>query len=457
MKRKITMALAVVLSVTFLFTACASNTVSPSTDTETPATSTSSTAGSTNGAPAELTMLVHQSRSVIGQSAFATGFFTALDKFIDENPNIKVTYEELDQTAYQTKITALGASDDMPDLFMLKGSWVSNFVDNGWVSDVTTELNADSTWKDSYIKGGFDSITRDGKVYGIPQESMTTSLVFYNSKMWADIGYNEFPTTWSELTKAVEKFKAKGITAFVMGNKANWPAESCWLSTLGDRFTGTEWTNSIINNKGAKFTDPDFVNALKTFQDFAKAGAFNVNINSIDDIEQNSVYFNKKAAAIVNGSWFISDMSSAPKDVNDDTKLAILPAVEGGKGDPMTASGGPAWFLSLSNKVTDANRQAAISLLKNLTDNRQADVTASMGGVTAWAKPTYDTTKVPALYNQYNELMQNVTAVPIYDATMESAVIEAMNVGLQELLINKKTPEQLASEIQREQDIVNAK
>jgi len=414
------MVLAVVLSVTFLFAACTSN---PVTETSQTATSSISSQASSSqvSTPVELTMLGHQSRSVIGESAFATGFFAALDKFTADNPNIKVTYEGLDQTAYQTKITALGAADDMPDLFMLKGSWVSNFVDNGWAIDVTADLDADATWKDAYIKGGFDSVTRDGKIYGIPQESMTTSLVYYNSKMWADIGYSEFPTKWSDLQEAAKKFKAKGTTAFVMGNKANWPAESCWLSTLGDRVTGTDWTNSIINKKGAKFTDPDFVSALKTFQDFAKLGAFNVNINSIDDTEQKTVYFKKDAAAIVNGTWFISDMSSAPADVKADTKIALLPSVEGGKGDAKAASGGPAWFLSLSSKVTD------------------------------------DKHKVPALYNQYKELMQSVAATPIYDASMESAVIEAMNVGLQELLINKKTPEQLAAEIQKEQDIVDAK
>lgn len=451
MKRKISMSLAVVLSVSLLFSACGSSKVSDSTPSQ---SATSTTAQAENTAPVELSMVGHQTRSEVGKAAFTTGFFAAMDQFTKDNPNVKINYEGLDQTAYQTKITALGAADDMPDLFMLKGSWVSNFVDNGWAVDISPELNADTAWKDGYIKGGFDGATRDDKVYGVPQESMTTSLVFYNAKMWSDIGYNEFPTTWADLGKAVEKFKAKGQTAFVMGNKPNWPAESCWLSTLGDRVTGTDWTNSIISNSGAKFTDPDFVKALTVFQDFAKAGAFNVNINSIDDMEQKTVYFNKNAAAIVNGTWFISDLQSAPKDVVENTKLAILPAVEGGKGNPKAASGGPAWFMSISNKVTDENRETAIALLKNLTDNHQADITASLGGVTAWANPTYDKSKVPAQFTQYNDLMKDVTATPIYDASMESAVIEAMNVGLQELLINKKTPQQLAEEIQREQDNV---
>lgn len=240
-----------------------------------------------------------------------------------------------------------------------------------------------------------------------------------------------------------------------MGNKPNWPAESCWLSTLGDRFTGPEWTQSILDGSGAKFTDEPFVKALTAFQELAQRGAFNEDINSIDDTEQNTVYFNKKAAAIVNGTWFIPTIdNSAPEDVKAATKLAILPSVEGGAEDQKTVSGGPAWFMALSSKVTDpAKRELAMDLLKALTDERQANVTASMGGVTAWANPEYDTAKVPALFNEYNDMIKDITAVQIYDACMDASVIETMNVGLQSLLIGEKAPEELAEEIQMEQEL----
>ena len=207
------------------------------------------------GGKTTLTLICHQSRSNIGEGGFTTGFFGALDAWQEEHPDVEVKVEEMDQTAYQTKINSLGASGDIPDLFMMKGSWTKTFVENGWVSDITAELDADQEWKNAYIKGGFDAATRDGKNYGVPQESMSTGMVYYNSDMWKEIGYETFPETWDELLDAVDKFKEKGITPFVMGNKPNWPAESCWLSTLGDRFTGPEWTQSILDGSGAKFTD----------------------------------------------------------------------------------------------------------------------------------------------------------------------------------------------------------
>jgi len=411
-------------------------------------------ASESSGEGIELSILSHQVRTEVGEGGFVTGFFSALDEYIEDNPEIAIAHEGLDQTAYQTKITSLGAANDMPDIFMLKGSWVNTFVDNGWVVDISAELNADPEWKNGYIQGGFDAVTKNGKIYGIPQESMTTSLVFYNEDMWREIGYDTFPATWEELQNAVEKFKAKGIDTFAMGNRANWPAESCWLSTLGDRLTGTDWTNKIISNDpGVKFTDPEFVRSLEVFQELAEQGAFNPDINSINELEARTYYFNKKAASIVEGSWLISIIdSTAPEDVKSATKLAVLPEIKEGAGGANTASGGPAWFLAISNSVTGEEREAAIELLKYLTGPKQANVTASSGGITAWANPDYDKAKVIPLQQEYNSFIQNVRAVPIYDAAMEASVIETMNVGLQSLLIGEKSPATLAEEIQREQD-----
>ena len=402
-----------------------------------------------------ISILCDLERANVGTGGLDTGFYAALDEWAEAHPEAEISLESMNQTDYQTKINSLGAANDMPDLFMLKGSWTKNFVENGWVMDLTEALDADEEWKNGFIAGGFDAATYDGAIYGIPRESLATGLVFYNADIWAEAGYETFPETWDQLLEAVDKLKELGYVPFVMGNKANWPAESCWLSTLGDRFTGTDWTNSIINREGAAFTDEQFVNALACFQGLADAGAFNENINSLDDVEQNAVYFGKTAAAIVNGTWFFATVdSSAPEDVRAATKLALLPAVEGGDGEAKTVSGGPAWFFSLTSaEMDDAKKELLLDLLKYVSDQHQADVSAGMGIITAWANPTYDTENVSTFFNMYNEMMQDTKVVPIYDATMDASVIETMNTGLQSLLIDEVTPQDLADSIQMEYEL----
>ncbi len=397
-------------------------------------------------------------RSNVGSSAYATGLYGAIDDYMAKHPNIKIVSESLDQTSYQTKIQALAAANDLPDIFDLKGSWVSIFANNGWAVDLAPWVNADAKWKNGFTPGSFAPVIRGDKIYGVPSQGFITSIVFWNSALWQSIGYSDFPKTWPELLDAVQKFRANNIVPFVMGNLPNWPAESCWLSTLGDRLTGTAWTQSIIAKSGAKFTDPDFVAALKTFQDLATAGAFNKDINSLDVDPARQVYYDGKAAAFVDGSWSISAIASqAPADVKNATRVAILPSVPGGKGDPNTASGGPAWFNAMGASVKDPARQnAVVDVIRAITDGRQTAITASLGGVVAYTDITFDSSKLPPLMVAFNGLMKNVKPVPIYDAYMDAAVIQTMNVGLQSLLIGAVTPEALAEQIQAAEDKVSA-
>ena len=64
------------------------------------------------------------------------------------------------------------------------------------------------------------------------------------------------------------------------------------MSCLGDRFTGSDWFKSIMDGSGAKFTDPDFVQALGAMQELGNMGAFNTDMNSLNSDQQKTLYFN---------------------------------------------------------------------------------------------------------------------------------------------------------------------
>lgn len=452
MKRKLIAAL--LATVTALsITACGGSTTAINDDSSSESAEDASGDNSEDSGQITISLMTMNTREEAETNGYQYAFWKAVDEWKEAHPDVVIEEETMDQTSYQTKINAVASSGDMPDIFALKGSWTNSFVQNGWVADITEDIQ---DVQDIYIDNAFRFATIDDKVYGIPKQSQCTGLIFYNSDLWSEIGYDEFPTTWDDLLDAVQKFKDKGITAFVMGNKANWPAESCWLSTLGDRFTGNEWTYSIVDGDGAKFTDESFVKALTCFQELAESGAFNADINSLDDTEQNTVYFNKKAAAIANGDWFISTLNnSAPEDVLASTKLAILPPVNDGSENQNTVSGGCIWYWSMSsNEMSSEKRELTIDFLKYITSQQVGNDTAEHGDSPAVKNPEYDTTQTSDLFNEYQELMKAVTQVPVYDGCMDASVIETMNTGLQSLLIGETTPEELAESIQLEQEQV---
>lgn len=382
-------------------------------------------------------------------------FYDMMEDFKKENPNIKLEVTEISQDNYANKIQAMSAADDLPDVFFLKGSWLKSFIANGSVAPLTDALN-ESGIKDKYRTGIFDPATSDGEIYGMPTQYSVTCIVFYNSDLWKSIGYDKFPDKWDDILAAAAKFKEKGITPIALGNKDKWPYESTILSCLGDRFTGTDWTNSIIAHDGkAKFTDDSFVKALEFSQKLAKSNLFNEDYNAITDEQASTLYCQGKAASIIDGFWDVSYINTnASDDIIKATKLALLPAVDGGKGNANSTSGGAGWFISANSNLKDDKLAAAKKFIMAMTGEEYSKNLATKYGMVGPVNVgEVDASNFSNITQEYINLINSgVTLTPIYDIQMDSTVIDVMNTGLQGLLNGSITPKELAEKIQKAQE-----
>ena len=388
-------------------------------------------------------------------------FYDMMQQFEKENPNIKLNVTEISQDNYSNKIQAQNAGGDLPDVFFLKGSWVQSFIRNGSVAPLTDALNQ-SGIKDKYRRGIFDPVTSDGKIYGMPTQYSVTCLVFYNSDLWKSVGYEQFPDKWDDVLSAAKKFKGKGIPATIaLGNKDKWPFESTILSCLGDRFTGTDWTKSIIARDGkSKFTDDSFVRALQFSQKLAKSGLFNADYNAITDEQASTLYCQGKAAAIIDGFWDVSYIeANASDEVKKATKLALLPAVEGGGGDAKATSGGAGWFVAENSSLEGEKKKAAEKFIMAMTGEEYSkNLAARYGLIGPVNVGKADTSKFSNITQDYVSLINGgITLTPIYDIQMDGTVIDVMNTGLQDLLNGTVQPADLAKQIQDAQDKAGAK
>lgn len=385
------------------------------------------------------------------ESANSLGFRKAMETFKKSNPNVEVKEEVLGVDTYETKIKTLGAANELPDIFLIKGSMVDTFYEGNLIAPLNDALESDPAWKRRFIEGIFEDFKRGDKILGIPFQAMPTSLIFYNTEIFKEAGIKEFPKDWNKFKDAVKKLKARGYIPIAAGNKGKWLVESCILSTLGDRFTGTEWFISIRDRKGAKFTDPRFVSALKAIDELVKMKAFNSDINSIDNNQQRTLYYNKKAAMFFEGAWAISLMiNEAPKDVLKATEIAIIPPVPGGKGEPNTISGGAGWAFQINARLTGARRNAAVAILKALSSDTYARTVIENNGFPATKVANFDENKLAPLARKYQEIAQKCKYVPVYDVQLPSGIVEVMNSGLQEMIMGTVTPEKLAQKIQQE-------
>ncbi len=380
----------------------------------------------------------------------AAAYSLAAEKFELENPSIKVVKEFVAHDDYESNLKVLMAGDSLPDVFLAKGDVISQLADANVIIPLEDEVKADSDWYNGFVEGADYDGSYNGHWYALPFQMQSNTVITYNSEILKEVGYDSFPTVHDDWVTLIGKLKDAGYTPIALGNVARWVAESCLFNTFSYRFVTGEWFESLKNNQGAKFTDDAFVQSLTKFQELAQIGAFNQDMNSIDNMEQKTLYYNKKAAMFIEGAWSLGDLiANAPQDVKNATEFANMPEVVGAGGDKDTVAGGAGWGYCVNAKLTGENKAAALSFIKAITDSDYAGYAASMSFVAASKTTSVDEAGLDPLFAKYLKVAETMKFAPIYDVALPSAVGEELYAKTQELLIGSVTPQQMAEECQR--------
>lgn len=447
--------LLIALTMLVSISACGTSGTPASTGNDGSKSSVKPAESSAEASPAEkvsLKILVQQLKENREKDSRTGAFYDAVDKYMAENSNVTITVEALSSEPYNDRAKTLAAANELPDIIECLGSWDTGFVESDLLMDLTEIIDSDPEWKKIIRPTAVNNYIVDGKTYGIClEEGGSTTLLFYNSDILKECGFDQPPKTMTELFNYIEVIKAKGYTPISLGNKGDWVAECCYLSAISSRYTGNDWNWDIVNRTGAKFTDPEFVQGLSLMKKLADAGAFNKDLNSIDYQQARVPYFNGKAAMFIEGHWAINSLlADCPEDVLAATHITGIPDVEDGKVPNYTAGGNGGWAYSLSSKLDGAAKDAAIGWLKTVISQESARTVLEGGNPCAIEPDTFDQNKLAPLQVEFFDLMKTVPFCETLDLVYEPNVVDVICNGLQDLLINNVTPEKLAENIQAE-------
>jgi len=374
-----------------------------------------------------------------------------IEKFKEAHPDVTFDEEIQSHDNYETKVKTLAAANELPDLFLVKPSMVSTFVENGLLLPLNDQLDKNAAWKNGFVEGVLEPYTIDGKTYGVQMTGGPTHVIYYNKDLIAKAGFEQFPQTWTEFETLIKELVKQKVTPIALGNKGKWVANSSYLSTLGDRFTGTEWFNSLAANEGAKFTDPEFVQALSALNNLVTIGAFNKDMNSIDNSQQRTVYYNGKAAMFIEGSWAVNAVeTNAPKEIVEKTGLAVFPAIEGAKGEQNSVSGGGGWAYAVNADVDPAKLDDIQKLIQSLTDSEAAKLVLEYRDIPSSKVENIESIELSPMSKELIQLLETTKYAPIYDTRLSPGLTESMNTTMQEMMIGKYTPQQAAEVMQKE-------
>lgn len=386
--------------------------------------------------------------------------YAQIEKYLEANPEIELQNDSIGHDDFVVKIKALIAANELPDIWSPRGDMIPPAVDNELIYTAGEILEQVDGWEELFDPGSFDDFRYNDEVWAIPNQLQGCSYLFCNMDLLKECGVEKAPETWEELLAAVEKVKTKGLIPICAGNKGKSPVGDCVMSWLCDRYTGTDWFYSMKEQKGARFTDPEFVEALKAFEELVATGAFNQDANSIDEDMGRSYYANGESPMFFSGAWSTDWIElNCSEEIINATKLVLPPSIEGVKGSQNAVSGGAGWGISLTKELEGERLAKAAELAYYLTNDDYTTECLSRGLVRYPAKTPEgaDFSKLGPVTQQYLDSLENSVFCPDYYVLMEPSPLEEFGNVIQEIMIGSTTPEDGAKRVDDayEQYVIN--
>lgn len=403
--------------------------------------------------------LMHYSTSEESEgNGGSDGFRTMIANWKEAHPDIDLQENVLANDEYKTQIATMAAAGDLPDVFLLQGMNTKSWAAQGLILDMT-DIIKESPYYADYNQDYFTPFKDGDKLYGLPVlTGGTCTVVIYDKAAWADAGFDSFPDKWDDVKKADEYFKANGYDGTIaFGNGGQWQANSDFLSTLGDRYTGKEWFQHIIDGDGqASFTDETFVAALQFTQDIFQSGIFNNDFNSVTNEDAREYFIAGDYPAFIGGNWDESYIAATLKEEDEDAYnnlgFAVLPQPADATEDPDSQNIGLGYAMAINSKVADDPDKlaACIDFCEYVTGPDFASYVAenyALGGLTKVADVDLSGFD-EVTQGFYNYSYVDTTPCEIYDSYVDPAVWSVCNTGLQELMNGKGSAADLAADIQ---------
>jgi raffinose/stachyose/melibiose transport system substrate-binding protein len=389
------------------------------------------------------------------------------DTFKQRNPDVNLVIEDQFNEPFHQKTEAYAASGNLPDVLYVWPSGRSTSLHRNKLLKDLGPLIAKDGLKNYYSPIAMDPSQQVSSYQAMIPLTMTASHAFYiNMEVLNACGLQP-AKTYAELKAQVPVLKAKGYETVIMPNKDTWVMQSCLFSAIAGRFCGAGWENDILSGK-TKFTDADFVRALTFIRTLYTDGVLAPSSLGMDYGDGPGLFATNKGAYYIDGDWrvgaFITDASTGqaliPVARQNNFRVTVFPDIEGAKLNKSTSVIlGTGWAMSAAIPAGSAKEDAAWRLIKWLTGNEVQTLGVEHGAYSTPARTDVDVSKLklePIQRVAGNMGKEYTTGTCVIDGVFHSDVFNPLNDGLQEIGLGKKTPQQVAADIQRAFDAAKA-
>lgn len=255
--------------------------------------------------------------SVWGMGEEAKTLPKLAEQFTAENPNITVNVQALPWDQGHQKLLTAVASKKGPDVIQMGTSWIPEFAEAGALADMTPyleqypELNPDN-----FYPGAVESARYEDKYVGSPWY-VETRVLYYRTDLLSEVGYDEAPATWEELSDAAQKLAARGDGQYGISID---PKEQS-LGFMFSRQNGAEWFTA---DGEPNFADPKFVEAVEYINSFYQNGSApkDLGLDIIPAFKEGIL------PIFISGPWMIKLIQDQAPEIEGKWAISVLPTKE---------------------------------------------------------------------------------------------------------------------------------
>lgn len=275
-----------------------------------------------------------------------------------QHPEIKIVFEHTPYTGYANKLLTRIAGGAAPDIIATEVDQFVTFATKGVLEDLVPYAAADPTGfnKADFFPQIIDRFTHRGKLLAIPRDFAPFACVYYNKKMFNELGL-AYPTddwTWSDLLRLARELTKKDDS----GNVTQYG------------FYGWAWQNFIYGNGGGLVDDVK--NPKKIILDDPKSIEglqFYADLSNLYDVMPTPLAFKNFGMGadrmFANGriAMFLSGIWETPqfRNYNFDWDVVMFP--KNNQGVRAFGTGGTGYALLRSSK----HKKEAWEVIKALT------------------------------------------------------------------------------------------
>ncbi|MDR4949732.1 ABC transporter substrate-binding protein [Neobacillus cucumis] len=244
-----------------------------------------------------------------------------INKFEQQNPNIKVNLTQMPAPAKSTEIhqylvTSLQSGQSDIDVFTGDVVWVPEFAAAGWTEPMDKYVN-----KDEYYPGVIDALTYKGKLAAMPWY-VDGGMLYYRKDLLEK--YNKpVPKTWDEMLATAKEIQAKEnnpkLQQFVWQGKQ---AEVLVCDFV--EFLGSAGSSILTSNGQSNASSPAFLKTLKFMKSLTDDKVSPKSVLTFDEEPSRTVFTD--GDAIFHRNWsYVWSVAQDPKQSKVVGKVGVAP------------------------------------------------------------------------------------------------------------------------------------